>query len=75
MSRIFHAMTRYPELVAGDERFCIVLMQAFQGAFIGKLGADGAMGISVKIEDGNVDILHPAVVKILEQLAIGTAEM
>lgn len=93
MSRIFHSMTQYPELVAGDERFCTVLMQTFQGALIGKLGADGcygvgiraceqtrrlgvdgAIGFAVKIEDGNVDTLYSAVVGILEQLGIETAE-
>ncbi|KAL3423050.1 l-asparaginase ii [Phlyctema vagabunda] len=40
-----------------------------------RLGADGAIGISVKIEDGNVEILYAAVVEILEQLQIGTLEV
>ena len=35
-----------------------------------QLGADGALGIAVKVEDGNPDILHAAVVEILEQLGI-----
>ncbi|KAI9929400.1 hypothetical protein ASPWEDRAFT_741347 [Aspergillus wentii DTO 134E9] len=39
-----------------------------------QLGADGAMGISVKIEDGNIDILYSAVVEILKQLDIGTLD-
>ncbi|KAJ5173239.1 thermolabile L-asparaginase [Penicillium capsulatum] len=92
MSRIFHAMAQHPELVAGDDRFCTVLMQAFQGCLIGKVGADGcygvgiqesaqtvrlgaegAVGISVKIEDGNLAILYCAVAEILEQLELGTS--
>lgn len=34
-----------------------------------------AIGIAVKVEDGNIDILYSAVVEILEQLNIGTKEM
>lgn len=94
LSRIYNAMARNSEYVAGEERFCTVLMKSFDGLLIGKLGADGcygigvrasqwtshlgvesAIGISVKIEDGNVDILYSAIVEILEQLRIGTPEM
>lgn len=39
------------------------------------LGSDGAIGIAVKIEDGNTDILYSAVVEILKQLEIGTLAM
>ncbi|CAG7928563.1 unnamed protein product [Penicillium olsonii] len=39
-----------------------------------KLGAKGALGIAVKIEDGNVDMLYAAVVEILKRLHIGTSE-
>ena len=79
-SRIFESLTRYPEMVGGSDRFCTVLMRAYEGRLIGKLGADGCygiavradrmittghpnrevMGIAVKIEDGNVDILYVA---------------
>lgn len=48
LSRIFNAMSRHPELVAGEERFCTILMTAFEGLLIGKLGADGCYGIGVK---------------------------
>lgn len=40
-----------------------------------RLGAEGAVGIAVKIEDGDVSIVYVAVVEILEQLGIGTVEM
>lgn len=40
-----------------------------------QLGATGAVGISVKIEDGNVSILYAAIMEILEQLQIGTSDM
>ncbi|KAI9040768.1 asparaginase [Aspergillus affinis] len=94
MVRIFRAMADHPDLVGGEGRFCTVLMEAFQGDLIGKigadgcygigicaseqtrqLGADGAIGIAVKIEDGNIGILYSAVAEILEQLRIGTADM
>lgn len=88
LSRIFHAMSSHPEMVGGEGRFCTVLAEAFEGTLVGKLGADGcygvairphegdlnarALGIAVKIEDGNIDVLYEAVVEILEQLRIGS---
>ena len=93
LARIYRAMTSYPELVAGEGRFCTALMRAFEGALVGKLGAAGsyaigvrasaataahtggpALGIAVKIEDGDLTALHATVVEVLRQLGIGTAE-
>ncbi|GME37836.1 l-asparaginase ii [Neofusicoccum parvum] len=93
-ARIFNAMARYPELVGGEGRFCTVLMEAFGGALIGKVGADGcygigvraseqtrrlgakgAVGISVKIEDGSLEILYAVAAEILQQLGIGTPDL
>jgi len=92
MARIYRAMTTYPELVAGEGRYCTELMQAYGGALVGKLGADasyaigiraseqtrrlgakGALGLSVKVEDGNVNVLYMLVCEVLERLEIGTA--
>ncbi|PWY88890.1 L-asparaginase II [Aspergillus sclerotioniger CBS 115572] len=39
-----------------------------------RLGADGAIGIAVKIEDGNLDILYAAVVEILGQFQIAAPD-
>ncbi|KAF2788628.1 L-asparaginase II protein [Melanomma pulvis-pyrius CBS 109.77] len=39
------------------------------------ISEDRAIGIAVKIEDGNLDILYSAVPEILEKLNIGTKEM
>ncbi|SCZ22147.1 MULTISPECIES: asparaginase [Burkholderia] len=91
LARIHRAMTAHPELVAGDGRYCTVLMNAFEGQVVGKLGADacygigvracartrelgaqGALGISVKIGDGNIDVLYMVVSELLERLGIGT---
>ncbi|KAH1489110.1 hypothetical protein LV164_008325 [Aspergillus fumigatus] len=93
LNRIFHAMTQYPELVGGDGRFCTVLMRAFQGGLVGKVGADGcygigiraseqtahlgatgAVGISLKIEDGNINILYSVIMEVFEQLQIRPPE-
>ncbi|MFM0435838.1 asparaginase [Paraburkholderia strydomiana] len=102
LARIYRAMTAHPELVGGEGRFCTILMNAFGGALVGKLGADGsygigvrassqtaahtakagaqgargtqgALGIAVKIEDGNVGVLYAVVAEVLAQLDIGTA--
>ncbi|WP_454824964.1 asparaginase [Paraburkholderia xenovorans] len=93
LARIYRAMTTYPELVAGEGRFCTLLMQAFEGLLVGKVGADGsyaigvraseqtgkagangALGIAVKIEDGNVGVLYAVVAELLVLLDIGTPE-
>ncbi len=93
LNRIYRAMAKHPELVAGQTRFCTELMQAYQGALVGKVGAEavygvavrqssrtrelgatGAIGIGIKIEDGNRDVAYSVVVEILEQLKIGSEE-
>ncbi|KAJ5770493.1 uncharacterized protein N7511_002544 [Penicillium nucicola] len=48
MSRVFNAMWQYPGLVGGEGRFCTLLMEAYGGLLIGKLGADGCYGIGVR---------------------------
>ncbi|MDR6392394.1 asparaginase [Paraburkholderia phenoliruptrix] len=93
LARIYRAMTAYPELVAGEGRFCTVLMNAFEGALVGKVGADGsyaigvraseqtaahttekgALGIAVKVEDGNVSVLYAVMAELLSLLEIGSA--
>ncbi len=78
-------MTTYPELVAGNGRFCTLLMQTFGGTRVGKTGADasyaigvhrpeGVIGIAVKVEDGNTSVLNAVVVHVLDELGIGTPE-
>jgi L-asparaginase II len=83
LGRIHRAMTSYPELVAGEGRFCTLLMRAFDGALVGKTGADasyaigvrrpeGTLGIAVKVEDGNTTVLNAVVVHVLGLLGIET---
>ncbi|KAI4726142.1 L-asparaginase II [Aureobasidium sp. EXF-10728] len=40
-----------------------------------RLGAKGGLGIAVKMEDGNIDILYVALMEILTRLEIGTEEI
>jgi L-asparaginase II len=85
LARIHRAMTTYPELVAGEGRFCTLLMRAFDGALVGKTGADasyaigvrrpeGVIGIAAKVEDGNTAVLNAVVVHVLDTLGIGTQQ-
>ncbi|HCI7175195.1 TPA: asparaginase [Acinetobacter baumannii] len=93
LAQIYFAMVNYPELVAGEGRYCTVLMKTFEHKIIGKLGADacygigiraseqtrklgakGAIGISLKIEDGNLDALYMIVSEVLERLELGSID-
>lgn len=51
MARIYHSMVRYPELVGGVDRFDTVLMSAYGGQLIGKVGADACYGIGIKASE------------------------
>ncbi|RAK78534.1 L-asparaginase II [Aspergillus fijiensis CBS 313.89] len=79
--KVFTALVQHPELVAGQGRFCTTLMHAYGGAVVASEcgaqmpGRDGAIGIAVKIEDGNIGMLYAAVMEILQQLGIGTPEI
>ncbi|KAM3515485.1 hypothetical protein MY11210_000858 [Beauveria gryllotalpidicola] len=48
MARVFNAMATYPEMVAGEGRFCTELMRAFEGRVIGKVGADACYGVGIR---------------------------
>lgn len=51
LARIFHAMTQFPELVGGEDRFCTTLMRVFRGDLVGKTGADGCYTIGIRASD------------------------
>ncbi len=74
--RIAHAMMTHPHLVAGTDRFCTSLMQAGNGAVLGKVGAEGiycagipgiGIGLAVKVDDGNPRAAYPTVVEAMRQ--------
>jgi L-asparaginase II len=73
------AMTSYPEMVSGEHRNDLALMQAGGGDWVTKVGAEGVQaigirsrgwGIAIKVADGNARGLHPATVSVLEQLGL-----
>jgi L-asparaginase II len=73
-TRVVHAMTTYPEMVAGDDRFDTDLMAAAEGAVVAKGGAEGfqgigvpskSCGIAIKITDGNARAIPPVAMRLL----------
>ena len=72
-ARVVHAMRRYPELVAGTDRFCTVMMRHTEAAV--KTGAEGVYtaalpsrgwGIALKIDDGATRAAEVAMAALLE---------
>ncbi|MEW5924108.1 MAG: asparaginase [Candidatus Zixiibacteriota bacterium] len=79
LNRIREAMTEFPEMFSGEGRFDLALMRSFPGNIITKGGAeafqglgfaDQAIGIAIKIEDGNARALYPVCIEALRQLGI-----
>lgn len=75
--RVARAMSRHPEMVSGEGRNDLFLMQAGSGDWVSKVGADGVqaiasfsrgVGIAAKVSDGNLTPLMVALVSALEQL-------
>jgi L-asparaginase II len=77
--QLFAAMTSHPELVSGTGRIDLALMQAGQGDWVAKGGAEGVqvigvrsagLGIALKAADGSARGLQPATVAVLSQLGL-----
>ncbi len=77
-ARLRAAMLAHPVMVAGTDRLCTDLMQGAGGRVLGKLGADGiycaalpgaGLGLALKVEDGDMPSLGPALLGILNRLA------
>ena len=73
------AMTAHPEMVSGERRNDLALMDAGRGDWVTKIGAEGVQaigirskgfGIAVKVVDGAKRGLHPATVAVLDQLGL-----
>jgi L-asparaginase II len=80
---LFAAMTSHPELVSGTGRIDLALMQAGQGDWVAKGGAEGVqvigirsagIGIALKAADGSARGLQPATVSVLQQLDLLPAD-
>jgi len=75
--RIVAAIRTRPECLAGEDRFDTQLIRVTGGKLVGKLGAEGVFavtmpdtgcGLAVKVGDGSVRALYPAVTEALLQL-------
>jgi L-asparaginase II len=76
---VYHAMTQYPEMVAGEGEFCTELMRVTKEKLIGKVGSEGVyclgikdrnLGICIKISDGTERAVYPAAMHALRELDI-----
>lgn len=83
LDKITSAMTKYPEMVGGDNSFCTDLMKVCGDRIFGKFGSQGVyllgdkkhkIGICVKIEDGSKEALDCVVVETLVKLNLITKE-
>jgi L-asparaginase II len=81
--QVVSAMTRYPDMVAGEDRFDTDLMAALGGKVVTKGGAEGflgigllssGLGVALKITDGNSRALPPAAMRVLAELGAVTPE-
>lgn len=84
LESVRHAMTTYPEMVAGTDRFDTDLMKAFGGRIVAKGGAEGVhcfgdmetgIGVALKVEDGNSRATSVASMEVMRQLGIGTEDV
>ena len=74
-----NAMLRHPEMVSGEHRSDLALMQAGRGDWVTKIGAEGVqaigirsqgIGVAIKVADGQKRGLYPAIVAVLEYLGL-----
>jgi L-asparaginase II len=74
-----NAMMAHPEMVSGEHRSDLALMQAGRGDWVTKIGAEGVqaigvrshgLGVAIKVIDGQKRGLYPAIVAVLEQLGL-----
>lgn len=84
---IFSSIIKNPDVIGGTNRFDTDLMKISNGNLLAKSGADGVfcigirktkkiqgMGITIKMESGNMKFLPMAVLQILKQLKILSEE-
>jgi L-asparaginase II len=88
---VFEAMTTHPEMVSGEGRFDTKLMQVAGGMILSKAGAEGyqaialkagvlgpgspAMGLAMKIADGNKRAIPPVALAVLQEMGALDADM
>lgn len=81
--RIVKAVTDFPNLVGGTNRYCSDLMRITKGRILGKTGADGIYclsipkknwGIAIKIDDGKMGPQYQVAHEILLRLNLLSTE-
>jgi L-asparaginase len=84
LERIIRAMTRYPELIAGEAEFDTVLMRLTQGQLVSKGGAEGiqcigrvseGLGLAIKARDGAKRAKQAVAIHLLRQVGWITPEI
>jgi L-asparaginase II len=82
-NKIVDAVTEFPDMVAGTQRYCTDLMRVTKGRIVGKTGADGVYcigipskkwGISIKIDDGKMGPQYQVAQELLKHLNLITSE-
>ncbi len=82
-ARIVAAMTGNPFLVGGSDRFDTLVMDAFEGRVLCKIGAEGVhtlalveqgIGIALKVEDGGFRAQYHAVLALLAHFGMAPRE-
>ncbi len=77
--KIFTAMCEHPEMISGTNGFCTDLIAASNGKLVGKVGAEGVycvgikdkdIGFAIKMESGNMAVLPPVVLQVLQDLDV-----
>lgn len=79
VKKVIGIMIKYPDLIAGDERFDTDLMKEMNGQLICKGGGEAVcctgilnqgLGVAIKIEDGNSRAVGPVMLETLKQLNV-----
>jgi len=79
LAALRYAMLRHPDLVSGTGRVDLAIAQTGRGDWIAKAGADGvqaigvrscAIGIAIRLADGNARALHAVTAEVLHQLGL-----
>lgn len=78
VQKLLHeAVTKNPDMIASDDRIDTQLIRLTEGDHFGKMGSDGVfcihvhskgIGIALKIRDGSIRAVAPAVIETLVQL-------
>jgi L-asparaginase II len=81
--RVVQAVSQYPELIAGNKRYCSDLVRITKGRIIGKTGADGIYSLAIpsekiamviKIDDGKMGPQYQVAHQLLTELNLLTVQ-